>query len=146
MFRLAVAMIDLLPVIGLPSVIFDRDFVDKAFDQFERADVARTRAHGGAGGRREGGGELGESFAALLERQTRRSLLFSAVFLFRERAASLESLESLASLLRGRRRRRRRRVVEPRGSVSRAARARDVHAETTTNPLRFAGPFDVVVR
>ena len=25
-------MIDLLPVIGLPSVIFDRDFVDKAFD------------------------------------------------------------------------------------------------------------------
>lgn len=28
---------------------FPEDFVDRAFDQFERADVARTRAHGGAG-------------------------------------------------------------------------------------------------
>ena len=28
---------------------FPEEFVDKAFDQFERADVARTRAHGGAG-------------------------------------------------------------------------------------------------
>jgi len=28
---------------------FPADFVDKAFGQFERADVARTRAHGGAG-------------------------------------------------------------------------------------------------
>jgi len=28
---------------------FPADFVDRAFDQFERADVARTRAHGGAG-------------------------------------------------------------------------------------------------
>ena len=28
---------------------FDADFVDRAFDQFERADEARTRAHGGAG-------------------------------------------------------------------------------------------------
>ncbi len=28
---------------------FPEDFVDKAFDQFERADAARTRAHGGAG-------------------------------------------------------------------------------------------------
>jgi len=28
---------------------FPADFVDKAFDQFERADEARTRAHGGAG-------------------------------------------------------------------------------------------------
>ena len=28
---------------------FSSEFVDKAFDQFERADVARTRAHGGAG-------------------------------------------------------------------------------------------------
>lgn len=28
---------------------FDADFVDRAFEQFERADAARTRAHGGAG-------------------------------------------------------------------------------------------------
>lgn len=28
---------------------FDADFVDRAFQQFERADAARTRAHGGAG-------------------------------------------------------------------------------------------------
>jgi two-component system sensor histidine kinase BaeS len=28
---------------------FPEDFVDRAFNQFERADVARTRAHGGAG-------------------------------------------------------------------------------------------------
>lgn len=28
---------------------FDADFVERAFEQFERADVARTRAHGGAG-------------------------------------------------------------------------------------------------
>lgn len=28
---------------------FDEDFVDRAFDQFERSDEARTRAHGGAG-------------------------------------------------------------------------------------------------
>ena len=28
---------------------FDADFVDQAFEQFERADAARTRAHGGAG-------------------------------------------------------------------------------------------------
>jgi signal transduction histidine kinase len=28
---------------------FSADFVDRAFDQFERADAARTRAHGGAG-------------------------------------------------------------------------------------------------
>lgn len=28
---------------------FDTDFVDQAFEQFERADAARTRAHGGAG-------------------------------------------------------------------------------------------------